>query len=88
MSPMVGLHRLLVACAVAALVLGALGATLPDDAGTAAATAAVTVVIAAPLLRVAWLSGRWLRKGDVRFAALAVVLLAVVGTGVGIALAS
>ena len=88
MNTMVGLHRLLVAFAIAALVLGVLGATLPDDAGTATATAAVGVVIAAPLVRVAWLSGRWLRKGDVRFAALAVVLLGVVGTGVAIALAS
>ena len=88
MTPMVGLHRLLVACAVAALVLGVLGAALPDDAGTATATAAVSVVVAAPLVRVAWLSGRWMRKGDVRFAALAVVLLAVVGTGVLVALAS
>ena len=88
MTPMVGLHRLVQAAAAAALVLGVLGATLPGDAGTATGTAAVSVVVGAPLVRVAWLSGRWLRKGDVRFAVLAVVLLAVVGAGVGIAVAS
>ena len=88
MTPMVGLHRLVQAGAAAALVLGVLGAALPGDAGTATATAAVSVVIAGPLLRVAWLSGRWLRKGDVRFAVLAAVLLAVVGAGVGMAAAA
>ena len=83
-----GLHRLLQAAALAALALGVLGAALPGSSGIACATAAVAVVVAAPLVRVTWLCGRWLGKGDVRFAALAGVLLAVVGTGMAIALAS
>ena len=85
---MTGLHRLLQGSAAAALVLGIAGALLPGDTGIAAATAAVVVGVAAPLLRVAWLAGRWARKGDVRFAALATLLIAVVGTGAAIALAS
>ena len=85
---MTGLHRLLQVSAVAALVLGAAGALLPGDAGIAAATGAVAVVVAAPLLRVGWLAGRWARKHDARFATLAVVLLAVVGAGAAISLAT
>jgi hypothetical protein len=85
---MTGLHRLLQGSAAIALVLGIAGAVLPGDAGIAAATGAVTVVVAAPLVRVLWLAVRWVRKGDVRFAGLAVVLLAVVATGAAISLAT
>jgi hypothetical protein len=82
---MTGLARLLRAGAAAAFVLGLLGATLPDDAGTVTATAAVVVVVGVPLARVAWLGVRWARKGDARFAALAGTLLLVVATGAAIA---
>jgi hypothetical protein len=85
---MTGVHRLLQGSAAVALVLGIAGAVLPGDAGIVAATGAVTVVVAAPLVRLLWLAGRWARKGDVRFAALAVVLLAVVATGAAISLAT
>jgi hypothetical protein len=80
-----GIVNLLRVGTAAALVLGVLGAVLPGDAGTATATAAVGVVAGVPLVRVAWLAARWARKGDVRFAGLAVALLAVIGLGVGIA---
>lgn len=83
MRPIGGLLR---AAAAAALVLGALAAAVPGDAGTAIGTAAVGVVIAAPLLRVAWLAKRFVREGDDRFALLALALLAVVATGAVLAL--
>ena len=64
----------------------ALAATvLPGDAGRAAGAAAVGLVIAAPLLRVSWLSYRWWRWGDRAFASVAASLLLVVGTGAAIA---
>lgn len=85
---MTGLARLLRGGAAAAFVLGVLGATLPDDAGTATATAAVAVVVGLPLARVAWLGVRWARKGDARFAALAGALLVVVATGAAVAAAA
>jgi hypothetical protein len=84
-QPFTGLVNLLQGGAVAALVLGVLGATLPGDAGTGAGTAAVAAVVGLPLARVLWLSVRWARKDDLRYAGLAVVLLAVVGSGVALA---
>jgi len=57
------------------------GVLLPGTGGTAASAVAVTVVIAAPLLRVAWLAIRWYRRGDRRYAVVAVSLLAVVASG-------
>ena len=47
---------------------------------------AVAVVVAVPLLRVAWLAVRWYGRGDRRYAAVAASLLVVVGTGSVIAL--
>ena len=44
-------------------------------------TAAVTVVVAVPLLRVLWLLIRWAQERDWRFVAVATGLLAVVGLG-------
>ncbi len=84
-APFTGLVNLLRVGAAAALGLGLLGATVPGDAGIALATAAVAAVVALPLLRVAWLAVRWARKDDLRFAGLAVALLAVVGGGVVLA---
>ncbi len=63
------------------LVLGVASALLPGGAGTAAAVVAVAVVIATPLLRVAWLVLRWYQEGDRRFVLLGLALLAVVGAG-------
>ena len=48
---------------------------------TAAATAALWIIVAAPLLRVAWLIGRWIQEGDLRFAGLGALLLALVVLG-------
>ena len=57
------------------------GMVLPGDAGRAAAAAAVGLVIAAPLVRVSWLSYRWWRWGDRPFAAVAASLLLIVAIG-------
>jgi hypothetical protein len=68
-----------------AFVAALAGLLLPDPVGESASAVAVAVVIAAPLIRVAWLAVRWYLRGDVRYAAVAVSLLLVVATGSGIA---
>jgi len=57
------------------------GVVLPDPVGNAASATAVGVVVAVPLLRVAWLAIRWYRRGDRRYAAVAAGLLLIVGAG-------
>ena len=64
-----------------ALVAALAAMVLPGDAGSAAAAAAVGLVIAAPLVRVSWLSDRWWRWGDRGFGAVAASLLLIVGIG-------
>jgi hypothetical protein len=64
-----------------AFVAALAGVVLPHPLGTAASAMAVGVVVAAPLLRVAWLAIRWSIKGDRRYAAVAASLLFLVGTG-------
>jgi hypothetical protein len=64
-----------------AFVAALAGLLLPDPVGEAASGVAVAVVVAAPLIRVAWLAVRWYRRGDRRYAAVAVSLLLVVGAG-------
>ena len=61
------------------------GMLLPDPAGDAASLAAVVIVVAAPLVRVAWLAIRWYRRDDRRYAAVAGLLLFIVLTGSGLA---
>jgi O-antigen ligase len=68
------------------LVAALAGTFIPGHTGRSASAAAVGLVIAAPLLRVSWLSYRWWRWGDRLFASVAASLLLVVGTGTGIAL--
>ena len=69
------------------LVAALLGAFLPGGAGMALATAAVSAVIAAPLLRVAWLVHRWAQERDRRFVLTGVALLVVVAAGAALAAA-
>jgi hypothetical protein len=64
-----------------AFVLGVIALVLPDDLGRNFGIAMTVVLIAAPLGRVGWLLVRWLRRGDLRFAAAAFVLLAVTASG-------
>jgi hypothetical protein len=67
---------------ISAAVVGLLAtATLAVPAGEvrdALGVAAVAALVLAPVLRVGWLSVRWLRLGDPRFAAVAAGLLLVV----------
>ena len=65
----------------AAFVAALAGMILPGVAGRDAAAAAVGLVVAAPLVRVSWLSYRWWRWGDRAFATVAASLLLIVGIG-------
>ena len=67
--------------AVVTTVLAAAAVVVPGRPGEVLAGAALAVVVAAPLARVAWLARTWRAEGDRRFAALAVLLLALVATG-------
>jgi hypothetical protein len=80
---MIGMLRFLTKLAFAAALAGLL---LPGPAGTVSSGVAVVIVIAAPLLRVAWLAIRWYLRGDRRYAAVAAALLIVVGSGSVVAL--
>lgn len=83
--PLVGRQRQLVAFLRGALVLALLlalgGVVLPGDAGRYSGVALVAILVAVPVVRVAWLLVRWVRRGDPRFAAAAAALLAVVAVG-------
>lgn len=57
----------------------------PGETGRVAAAGAVGLVVAAPLLRVAWLAYRWWRWGDRAFASVAIALLLIVTAGTAIA---
>lgn len=70
--------RLATRSAYALAIVGVLGL---GTVSTAAATAALSIIVAAPLIRVAWLIVRWLQEGDRRFAALGGLLLVLVVLG-------
>ena len=67
----------------AVLVLGAL--LLPERVGEVAGGALLVVLVATPVLRVAWFVQRWYRRGDVKFALVGAAVLVVVGAGAGLA---
>ena len=75
------LGRALHAAMIVTLAFSVAGALISGQAGSAIATAAVVLVIAAPLFRVGWLIVRWLREGDTRFAVVGFGLLAIVAVG-------
>jgi hypothetical protein len=68
-----------------ALVAALAGMILPREAGTVASGLAVAIVIATPLVRVAWLAVRWWIRHDRRYAAVAASLLLVIATGSALA---
>ena len=82
------LIRFLRVAAVAVLVLALASLALPGDAGRVAADLMVAVVIATPVVRVVWLLLRWVRRRDLRFAGVALGLLAVVAVSAAFALLS
>ncbi len=65
----------------ALLVVALVSVVVPDPARTVLAVAVVAAVVAAPLLRVAWLVLRWTHEHDRRFAVAGTGLLAVIGLG-------
>ena len=58
--------------------LALLTVVLPPPAEESLAVATVALLLAIPVVRVAWLGVRWWRLGDRRFALVAAALLAVV----------
>ncbi|MCB1015528.1 MAG: hypothetical protein KDB10_10485 [Acidimicrobiales bacterium] len=62
------------AAAAAALVL-------PGEVGRVAGGLAIALLVAAPLVRLAWLARRWVRRGDRRFAFVALLLGVIVLAG-------
>lgn len=68
------------AALVAVLALAVATLVLPRGARDAAGSAMVICLVASPLVRVGWLVVRWARKGDHRFAATGLLLLAVVAS--------
>ena len=68
---------------VTRVLLGAaiVGVLAPGSVGIAIQTAVVAVVIAVPLLRVAWLIHRWRQERDWLFVGLGLLLLAVIACG-------
>jgi uncharacterized membrane protein len=62
---------------VAAFVLALGGAFVPGTVGRVSSVVCIALLIAAPVLRVGWLTVDWARAGDRRFAALGAVLLGV-----------
>ncbi|MGF1665847.1 MAG: hypothetical protein ACFCVC_06205 [Acidimicrobiia bacterium] len=66
---------------VAIIVVATTSLVVPAPLNEHLALAALVMVAATPLLRVAWLIYRWAQEGDRRFAGLGVALLAVVAFG-------
>ncbi len=67
-------------------VLAAAAVVLPSPAGGWAAAALVATLVAVPLARVVWLVARWVRRGDLRYAAVGAGVLVVIATGALLAL--
>lgn len=63
------------------VVLAAAALALPGSVGTLAAWMAVGMLIVTPVARVVWLAGRWFRRGDRRYAWIAVALAATILAG-------
>lgn len=63
------------------IVLGVVSALAPDGIAVGLATAAVATIVAAPVVRVAWLVFRWWQERDSRFVATGAALLVVVAAG-------
>jgi uncharacterized membrane protein len=81
--PLVGRQRHLVRAMRIGLglaaVLALVGVAAPGRAGTYASTAFMSALIAMPLLRVVWLTVRWIHRRDLRFAAVSAGVLLIAG---------
>jgi uncharacterized membrane protein YhaH (DUF805 family) len=73
------LGRVLVVLVTVVGVLAVATLVTPGELSDQLAVITVAALIAAPVIRVAWLAVRWLRLGDRRFALVSLALLVVVG---------
>lgn len=73
------LLRFLRVATVLTAVLTVIAVAVPGSIGRATGVGVVAVLVITPLVRVAWLGLRWLRRGDRRYAAVAGGLLLIVG---------
>ena len=80
------LSKILMVALVVTFVCALGGAFIPGPVGTVSGTACIVFLIAAPVLRVAWLVVDWTRIGDRRFALIGGALLFVLATSGTIAL--
>ena len=74
------LARFLRVAGALSLVLAVAG-LVPGDAGRIARGLLLAMLIATPLVRALWLALRWARRGDVRFASVAIAVVAITCTG-------
>lgn len=65
----------------AVVVLCAVALVASDDVAGSAAAGLLALLVAIPLVRVAWLVVRWFRRGDRRYAAVGLFVLAVAALG-------
>lgn len=75
------LVALLTAAVVVGGVLAVVGTLVEGPVGRIARTLLVAVLVAVPVLRVCWFTGRWFRRGDPRFAAVGLGVLTVMVVG-------
>lgn len=66
---------------VSVLAMSIAGVALPNSIGRALSGTSVAVVVATPILRVAWLVFRWWQERDRRFILIGMGLLLVAATG-------
>lgn len=71
----------LLAETLAVITLALVAVLAPGEAGAASAAGMIVLLIGIPIVRVLWLVGRWLRRGDTRFALVGVAVLAVMVAG-------
>ncbi len=71
------LVRLLMAGIIGVGLLGVVALLLGEDRGEGVAVVMVVLLVGLPLVRVAWFVGRWLRRGDTRYAMVGVAVLCV-----------
>lgn len=86
MNDLNALSKILMGALVITFACALGGAFISGTAGQWSGTACIIILIAAPVLRVAWLVVDWMRIGDRRFALLGGALLCVLATSGAIAL--
>jgi len=66
---------------VVVAIMSAADLIVPEPWQGALGVGVIVVLVAVPLVRVAWLVQRWFRRGDLRFAAVGVALLGIAALG-------